>query len=261
MILAALGLLWVFFGLCAAVIYPTLLGEELNRAWGRRRWGLCVAAGVLGEAMILLAVMVYQNGEIRSLAEVVERTTGALSDRATELINGVQLAAMGLAAVFVAGLAGKWWGKWIGGHLSDAERSPTARGGQAWLSTANLVCAAGAVLCVWVGWGTDAMEITLVIVVGGLVAYPLMQTLQPASAPAAPAIPAAAPEVLPSPVTATPSTVTSRAAATHIAGDVSVLDSQRDRVLRLLEEGKISAKECADLLAVLNQSSSPVPQA
>ena len=136
----------------------------------------------------------------------------------------------GLTAVFAVPLAIRLYGKCVGGHLSDREKLPSAEGVRAWLCAGNIIPALLIALCAWLGydysfWGVLALTLGLVL------AYPIFNML---SHPAAP-------QQAPSP-----------------GPDLS---PERERVLRMLEEGKITAEEGAELLSALGESAAPPPLA
>ena len=120
--------------------------------------------------------------------------------------------------------------KWIGGHLTDAEKLPGMDGVRAWLTPGNLICAVLIPICVWRIFDVS-LPVLFALTFGLLLAYPVfnMATASPQPAPAIP------PEDL---------------------------SAEREKVLQLLEAGKITADETAELLNALGQSvPPPVPKA
>jgi hypothetical protein len=115
--------------------------------------------------------------------------------------------------------------KWISGQLTDAEKLPGLDGVRAWLGVGNLVCATLIPVCVWLLFGTS-LAIMFALTFGLLLAYPIF-TLASAAPPPAPAAPA------------------------------EDLSAEREKVLQLLETGKITADESAELLNALGQSVPP----
>ena len=115
--------------------------------------------------------------------------------------------------------------KWIGGHLTEAEKLPGIDGVRAWLSVGNIICAALIPICVWQVFSYSPFAIAA-LTFGLLLAYPLlnMASHQTQPAPISPA---------------------------------EDLSSEREKVLQLLEAGKISAVESADLLNALGHSATP----
>jgi hypothetical protein len=112
--------------------------------------------------------------------------------------------------------------KWIGGRLTEAEKLPGIDGVRAWLGVGNVICAVLLPICFSFVYGIS-LSALLALTFGLLLAYPLLnmasQSAQPASA--------AQPEDL---------------------------SSEREKVLQLLEAGKITADESAELLNALSHS-------
>ncbi len=120
--------------------------------------------------------------------------------------------------------------KWIGGHLTEAEKLPGIDGVRAWLSVGNIICAVLIPICVQGAFEPSApiyQPVTLVpFLFGLLLAYPLLNMASDSAQPAS---------VAPS----------------------EDLSSEREKVLQLLEAGKISAAESAELLNALAHSAPP----
>jgi hypothetical protein len=115
--------------------------------------------------------------------------------------------------------------KWIGGHLTDAEKLPGMDGVRAWLSVGNLICAILIPICAWQVFQVS-LPAMFALTFGLLLAYPVFNLVSATPSPA-PTLP---PEDL---------------------------SNEREKVLQLLETGKINADESAELLNALGQS---VPQ-
>jgi len=113
---------------------------------------------------------------------------------------------------------------WIAGAATDAEKAPGREGVRAWLRGGNLVCAILISLCLWLGFGYSFLT-TLALAIMALLAYPLFNMA--ATSPASPA----------------PTTDT--------------LSPERERVLKMLDDGKITAQESAELLNALPHSAPP----
>ena len=128
----------------------------------------------------------------------------------------------GLAALLLAGipLVSKLYLAWIGGNLSEQEKAPGAAGIRAWLGPVNLILAVIVSISAAVGFGYPLLGI-LALTVAALLAYPVLMTVSQ-------------PE--PSPVRSEPG---------------ENLTSEREKVLALLEAGKITAEESAELLNAL----------
>ncbi len=122
----------------------------------------------------------------------------------------------------------KLYRKWIGGHLTEAEKLPGLDGVRAWLGVGNVICAALIPLCVWAISGFSPFAI-MALTFGLLLAYPLLNMASDSAHPA-PTVP------------------------------TEDLSKEREKVLQLLETGKISADESAELLNALAHSAPPPPK-
>jgi hypothetical protein len=129
-----------------------------------------------------------------------------------------------LAVPFVTRL----YRKWIGSHLTEAEKLPGIAGVRAWLGVGNIICAVLIPICVWAISGFSPFAI-MALTFGLLLAYPLLNM--------------ASHQTQPAPVYPTED-----------------LSSEREKVLQLLEAGKISAVESAELLNALGHSAPPPPK-
>jgi len=156
--------------------------------------------------------------------------------RATSLNRGVLFpnrdAAMfsalfvGLLVIFGSAFGIRLYRKWLDGALTDAERAPGAPGFRAWLSPGSLIMAAIISVCAWQAFGVSPL-LMLFLTVGALVAWPVLrgEGTTPRRHPT------------PSPASA-----------------------EQAKVLAMLEAGKITAEESADLLNALAAGSAR-PQA
>lgn len=115
--------------------------------------------------------------------------------------------------------------KWIGGQLTDAEKLPGMDGVRAWLTPGNLICATLIPICAWQVFQVS-LPAMFALTFGLLLAHPAFNL--------ASAVPQPAP-----------------------AGPAEDLSAEREKVLQLLEAGKITADESAELLNALGQT---VPQ-
>ena len=122
----------------------------------------------------------------------------------------------------------KLYRKWIGGQLTEAEKLPGIDGVRAWLTPGNLICAILIPICAW-----QAFQISLpamfALTFGLLLVYPVFNMAS------------AAPQIAP-------------------VVPTEDLSSEREKVLQLLEAGKISAVESAELLNALGHSAPPPPK-
>ncbi|MCX5660673.1 MAG: hypothetical protein NTW19_13260 [Planctomycetota bacterium] len=141
---------------------------------------------------------------------------------------GFIIMARGALVIFAAALLAKLQGVWLADRATEAERAPGRRGFHAALSASNLIVAALIAGCAWFGYDQSFWGV-LALMVGLLLAYPAMRTF--GAGPEAD-MPAAPPPADPGP--------------------------ERERVLRLLENGTITAEESAELLNAL-RSVPPMP--
>jgi hypothetical protein len=222
---AVVLMLWLLACLAAVSMYKGFFGPEVSAAWRtRRRLGLAIVTFVLGAAAVLTRVFgVVRAGEaFAGRDNFHDRINDELGVNTYECLRVVVLLASRALAVGLAmALAVKLYEKWVNHQMSEAERATGKEGVRAWLSRGNVIVAATLALFVWLGFDNSFWG-TLIGAVGLLVAYPIITTLlQPA------------------------------AAAPVSAVAVENLSPERERVLRMLEAGKISAEESAELLAAL----------
>lgn len=123
------------------------------------------------------------------------------------------------------------------GHgTGDLQTADTPPRGRPWLSSWNLFWTGGAALFAWIGFD-NSLWLILLAVFTALAAWSTITAAPPASANAD-----------------APPTTSSAAPAED-------LSAERARVLRLLEEGKINAEECGELLTALAESArGPAPR-
>ncbi|MGV3534080.1 MAG: SHOCT-like domain-containing protein [Chthoniobacteraceae bacterium] len=114
------------------------------------------------------------------------------------------------------------WSKWVQGNLTEAERSPGAVGWRAWFSGGNIIAALIIAVLAWKGF-MISLPLMLLATFGALAVYPaiLSASETPASSSEPPPYP------------------------------VDNLSTEREKVLSMLEAGKISAEESAELLTAL----------
>ncbi len=141
----------------------------------------------------------------------------------------------GVMFLFLVPLAIKLYRKWIGGVLSETEKQADMDGVRAWLTVGNLICCAGISVCSGMAFPVSGWGI-LFLTVGAVLAYPLInlfsQSSQRSTSPPAPPV--------------------------HDENS-----KEREKILSLMEEGKITPEESAELLnalaAPLPASSQPTP--
>ena len=149
-----------------------------------------------------------------------------------DLQNVISSLCAGTLILFAVPFVVRLYGKWIGSSITESEKAPGAQGVRAWLCGWNLALAVAISLCAWRGfeysfWGVLAMTLGL------LLAYPAIGAMASAGKPAQ--------------------------AAGAAGADLS---SERERVLKLLEEKKITAEEASELLGALTDPvSTPEPPA
>ena len=129
--------------------------------------------------------------------------------------------ASGVLILFSVAFAIRLYRKWLDADLTEEERAGGTRGLRAWLSPANLFVAAAISYLAWfsLGW---PLVLTLVATVGALIAWPALHADHRTTHNAQPDM--------------TTDHNTSR---------------EREKVLSLLESGKITAEESAELLQAL----------
>ncbi len=164
--------------------------------------------------LALLASIIAAGLQVYSMARELPRTAfQAGNDTATTLC----LFAAGMCVVFCAALALRLWGKWVGGKTTADESQPGQAGVRAWFCASNVVVGLAIVVCAWSGYQISPL-FTAVAVGGALAAYPLLR------------MESAAP-----PISVVPD---------HSSGE-------REKIVAMLEAGKITADECAELLQAL----------
>ena len=114
------------------------------------------------------------------------------------------------------------WSKWVQGNLTEEERSPGAVGWRAWFRGGNIVVALIIAVLAWKGFMIP-LPLMLLATFGALAVYPAILSASETAAPSA--------EPPPYPA--------------------DNLSAEREKVLSLLESGKISAEESAELLTAL----------
>jgi hypothetical protein len=169
----------------------------------------------------LLALLGIIGGVVMA-AVILNRTPGAQFRDIVPVPRGVSIGSF-LLPLFLVPLVAKLYRAWIGGHMTDAERLPGAEGLRAWFGVGNLICVVGVAVSGWLALGYSFWAL-LVIGFGVLAACPVMRAVASAEA-----------EEL-------------SAAKSGGAGP-----SERERVLRMLEEGKVQADEAAELLSALGE--------
>ena len=127
----------------------------------------------------------------------------------------------GAALVFGTAFVLRLWGRWVGEKATAEERLPGMAGVRAWFSTANVIVGALLVLTLWFGFDISPL-LTVIGIGGALAAAPLLRMESPAAAPA------------------------------PVADDLS---AEREKIVSMLQAGKLTAEESAELLQALGGTS------
>lgn len=137
-------------------------------------------------------------------------------------------------AIFVGaiGFVGRLYRKWVEGRLTESEKAPGMEGVRVWLRLENLLCGLAASLAIASLGIPMGLVSIFALPILALIAYPMLNTFFQVSR---------ASQQAPLP-------------RTEEAEDLS---EERVRVLKMLEEGKINAEECTELLNALGQSRVP----
>jgi hypothetical protein len=156
-------------------------------------------------------------------ASTVEQN-GQHFERLTERV-AIPLLFMALLILFGTAFCIRLYRKWLYGAATPDELAPGAEGLRAWLSPANLAVAGAITFAAWKALGWSPV-LTVTLTLGLLLIWPAFHNQS-----THPAVPASTPS--PNPTNA----------------------AEREKVLALLEAGKISADESAELLHALAASS------
>ncbi len=135
--------------------------------------------------------------------------------------------AAGLLIVFASAFILRLWGRWVGGLATEAERQSGTEGVRAWFCASNVAVGILVVLCAWLGEGVPPL-LGAVVVAALLAAYPVLKM---ESAPVA--APAAAPVDL---------------------------SAEREKIVSMLQAGKLAADESAELLQALSATAKTAPR-
>jgi hypothetical protein len=180
-----------------------------------------------GKAMLLLLAAEISSGGLGFLRIhqiwiwPMNSVPGGYMVPAVPFVVGVQIAFAFLLPLVALPFLAKLYLTWIAGAATDAEKAPGMEGIRAWLRGGNLVCAVLISLCLWLGFGYSFFA-PLALALLALLAFPILNMAATSAPPVAPAPEAIAPE--------------------------------RERVLKMLDDGKITAQESAELLNALAHS-------
>jgi hypothetical protein len=132
--------------------------------------------------------------------------------------------AAGLLPFFAVPFFIRLYQRWIGNRVSDAEKTPGMDGLRAWLGSGNLICAIFVSVFASFGYGYSFWGV-LALTIMALLAYPILNMASASFQPVPP--------------------------------KMEDLSPDRERVLRMLDEGKITADESAELLNALGHTMQP----
>lgn len=133
----------------------------------------------------------------------------------------------GLLIVFAAAFIFRLWGRWIGGLATEAERQPGVEGVRAWFSASNVFVGLMVVLCAWLGEGVSPL-LGGVGIAALLAAFPVLKMES-----------------------------TTAAAPAPVSADLS---AEREKIVSMLQAGKLTADESAELLQALSATAKTAPR-
>lgn len=193
--------------------------------WMFRKYaGVSPKAAIVAFAVSVLgaAAVIYQR--VNAL-ELLKRYGGGLSVREGEFYFGMSAAA--LAICLLCAFTLRLWGRWVDDRATAEERLPGLPGVRAWFSTANVLVGVSLVATLWYGFDFSPLLTTIAVTVA-LAAAPLlrMESLAPVKS----------------------------------AGSVDDLSPEREKILSMLESGKLTVDESTELLQALQQSSPAAPR-
>jgi len=167
----------------------------------------------------------------RELTPLIRTGGEYLASNLVEIM--LRIVAAGLVYPLLTTLILRLWGRWIGGKATAEERLPGIAGIHAWFSTSNVTIGLLLVVCAWLGH--DVSPLLSSVTIGGLLAaQPLLAIGATDSTPASTQGPGLA--SVPRPP----------------AEDLSV---EREKIVAMLEAGKLTPEESAELLQALGESS------
>lgn len=214
---------WATFAAVGLLILWAVVGLVLyNRRFLGSGWGALWALGALAAGA---ALSISFFGESDPFFRQMPFT-----GRSSEIERVLAVVCHGAVVIFAIPLAIRLFNKWTGRSLTDAEKVAGGEGVRAWLSPGNVVLAVLVSLCAWQGY-QYSFWVVLGLTAGLVLAYPVVNMLSRAGGPDAP--PAAPAD----------------------------LSAERERVLKLLEEGKVTAEEGAELLNALGETVKPAAAA
>jgi hypothetical protein len=129
--------------------------------------------------------------------------------------------AAGAAIVFLTAFALRLWGRWVGGKATPEEGQPGLAGIRTWFCASNVVIAVAIVLTTWLGFDVSPL-LMAVLLAAALAAFPLLRMESATAAPP------------------------------PITDDLS---AEREKIVSMLEAGKLTPDESAELLQALSETS------
>ncbi len=201
------------------IIAVALLGTLWLYARYTRLRGLKVMFAWILTTMAAIAFGLYQFRKIDQI-----RSRGLLSDMGRDDVAFLAIGS-GVLVLFAGAFCIRLYRKWLDGDLTEEERAGGARGLRAWLSPANLFVAGAISFLAWfsLGWPLLLMAVATV---GALIAWPALHADHR----------------------------TTQNFQTDMTTDPNT-SREREKVLNLLESGKITAEESAELLQALAAAS------
>jgi SHOCT-like domain len=200
------------------LIIPFCIGLFIAGLFFFRRYtGLSRGAALMALGASVIGCALHIIFRIRNMS-----TTHHVSQNVDSILATL---AAGACIVLMAAFAFRLWGRWVDEKATPEERQPGLPGVRAWFGVANVVVGAAIVLLAWFGF--DISPVLGAVGVGGLLAaYPLMR-MEGLTAGAPP--PAARED----------------------------LSAEREKIVSMLEAGKLTPDESAELLQALGESSRP----
>lgn len=140
-------------------------------------------------------------------------------------LGALSLLARGLVFVFAVPFAVRQFRMWLFDIANERERRTGSAGFGAAFGFGNILCMIGIILCGWMGWWLSPIVLTTGVV-GLVLAYPAVNTLGENIGLAEPPTPEAP----------------------------TNLNEERERVMAMLEDGRITVEESKELLQALGQT-------
>jgi hypothetical protein len=205
------------------LIIGVIIGAAILAGWGLaailRRY-LEVSTGKA--VVILLLSLVAGVGAWLIRLQQPETSTPMCDWSSSHDVEALAAVFAGLLTVLVVVFLVRLHSKWIAGRLTDAEKKTGLDGARAWLGVGNIVCVILISLLAWLVFDYSLCGVALLGLLA-LLAYPVMNS----------------------------------ASISFQAPPPESNAAERQRVLSMLDSGKITASECAELLNALNFSEKP----